>query len=131
MNKLKIAKTTLSNLLMSCNTDLEYLEIMKRKEHLGLMEAQVLGYLMENSNRLPWIPSSRCIAVVNWYSEDKLRNSCKRGRCIQELLAGDRELVMDIRRIMDHPDIPKRLLQLLRMFLQPDSVSDTVENWTP
>jgi hypothetical protein len=131
MNKLKVAKTTLSNLLMICNTDLEYLEITKRKERLGFMEAQVLGYLMENSNRLPWIPSSRCIAVVNWYPEDRLRNSCKQGRCIQELVVGDRELMRDIRRIMDHPDIPKRLLQLLHMFLQLDSVPNAVENWTP
>lgn len=131
MNKLKVAKTTLSNLLVSCNTDLDYLEITKRKERLERIEAQLLGYLMENSTRLPWIPSSRCIAVVNWYPEDKLRNSCKRGLCIHQLLVGDRELMMDIRRMMDHPGIPKRLLQLLRMFLQPNSVSDAVENWTP
>ncbi|MEH6679201.1 MAG: hypothetical protein V7724_01580 [Sediminicola sp.] len=124
-NKLKVAKATLSKLLIGCDTEMEYHEIANRISRLELLEAQLLTYVMENSNRLPWIPSSRCKAVVHWYPEERVINYGKGDLRLSELIAGDKEVEKDLRSLIEHSETPVRLKQLLLPFQQKTSGSQS------
>ena len=90
LDKIRTAKKTLDQLTL--RTDSPIIERMA-KQRLSILEryeAELTAYMIGQENDLPYVPGSRCRAVVFWFATKRITESADVEDIIHKLHMGDR-----------------------------------------
>src|SRR5690606_6591195 len=91
--------------------------LMARIKELESLMASLTEFCSNSRFSLPYVPPSRCRALKAWYGEKSLFAPSDLANFQQNLLAADKELLLDVGRALKGESLPRALKQLLHRHL--------------
>ncbi|WP_276165337.1 hypothetical protein [Zobellia alginiliquefaciens] len=83
--------------------------VVSRIEEMELMQAQLVSFFLDPSLKLPYMPSSRCLALTNWYANDTLVSCGNLNSFYAELTKEDEKVLREAGYIIADSLLPSKL----------------------
>lgn len=126
LNKIKKAKITLQKLAHNFSFR-ELDEIIKlRLSILEKIEVNILSLFITHEEQLPYIPLSRCSALIYWYDQKGIDNIKSKDSILQILYNGDEKFINDSLLIAQNEKTPISLKKVFSQFT--DTYFDKLNN---
>ncbi len=113
LNEVKLAKTTLSELISRTSSPRVEKMAEQRLQLLKQFEAELLSFLIDRENDLPFNLSERCRAIVFWFASQKVSEGGDIDHIKKKLELGDSIMRSECIHILVEPAIPEILKNLL------------------
>ncbi|MFS4418255.1 hypothetical protein [Maribacter sp. 2307ULW6-5] len=113
LNKVKVAKQTLEEFVLRTHEAKTLQMAQERLQILNRFQAQMLTFLMDCGDELPYYPSERCKAVVFWFTSQKLLDASQRDAIAQKMQLADAMMRSEAIFILANASLPKHLHQVI------------------
>ncbi|CAZ95158.1 hypothetical protein Q4603_17540 [Zobellia galactanivorans] len=83
--------------------------VQSRIEEMRLVQAELVSFFMNPSLKVPFVPASRCLALMNWYSDNALFSCASLAAYSEMLVTEDHKVIQDANYILSDRLLPSRL----------------------
>ncbi len=121
LDKIKMAKKTLNDLILPENYFAVHAWVKDRLRLLEALEADLLYFLTEEEQDLPFNPSERCRAVLSWFASQNIPHNVYREQVVHKLAEGEEAMRTECHYILADTLMPQKIKQTLLRFLDKTS----------
>ncbi|MUH35584.1 hypothetical protein D9O36_07015 [Zobellia amurskyensis] len=86
--------------------------VVSRIEEMQLIQAQLVNYFMNPALKVPYVPSSRCLALSTWYGDDSLLSCDTLDSLNTKLITEDDKVIQEANYMISDPLLPAKLQTL-------------------